>query len=138
MLGIRRAQEKDNQEILRILKEADLYYEGLSLENFWVVEKEGKIIGTAQLTEYNDFLFLGSVCVVKEAQAKGVASALLKEVLKEVLKNVYLYTVIPQFFEKFGFKITSPISSLPSKNRYECEHCFSEKCVCMLRRPDAA
>jgi N-acetylglutamate synthase-like GNAT family acetyltransferase len=133
MLNIRQATEKDNPQILRLLKEIALYYEGLELKNFWVAEKEGKIIGTVQLQEINDFVFLGSLCVDPKEQHKGSASCLLHIATKNIIKPIYLYTIIPDFFKRHGFEITKPIPGLPSKARYECESCHSERCVTMIK-----
>lgn len=137
MLSIRPARRSELKAIKKILDDLDLSYPTLAMEGFWAAQREGRIIGTLQLAEYKDFTFLGSLAVVREEQNKGVAKELLKRVLKDRPKNIYLYTIIPGFFKKFGFKITPPLPDLPSKNRYQCEYCHSEKCVCMVKYPDA-
>ena len=138
MLRIRPAGKKDQKAIVRILKDLDLFYPTLAMAGFWVAEKDGRIIGTLQLADRKDFIFLGSLAVVKEEEKKGVARALLEKSLKTCRQNIYLYTIIPEFFQKFGFQITTPVPGLPSKDRYECEYCYPEKCVCMMRPTDAA
>ena len=138
MLNIRPAAKKDEMAILGILKELDLFYPALALDGFWVAEKDGEVIATVQLTDLENFAFLGSLAVKKKEQGKGVAAALLNRVLGQRSKDIYLYTVIPDFFEKFGFEPTSPQPGLPSKDRYECEYCHSDKCVTMVRQADAA
>jgi N-acetylglutamate synthase-like GNAT family acetyltransferase len=138
MLKIRKAAKKDNPQILKLLKEVDLYYQGLELKNFWVAEKDEKIIGTVQLTDHKKFVFLGSLSVSQDEQGKGVGSCLLNIAIKDTLKPIYLYTVIPDFFKKHGFTTTDPIPHLPSKDRYQCEYCFADKCVTMVKLPDAA
>lgn len=135
MINIRKATEKDNPQILKLLKELDLYYEGLKLKNFWVAEEEEKIIGTVQLEEIGDFIFLGSLGVDPKEQHKGTASQLLNISTKDIEKPIYLYTIIPKFFEKHGFEIAKTIDGLPSKARYECESCHSEQCVTMVKYP---
>lgn len=132
MLNIRPATEKDYDQILKILKELDLFYPALVLKGFWVAEEDKKIISTVQLEEHPDFVYLGSLAVIPECRKKKIATALLNESLKDIRKNIYLYTIIPEFFKKFGFQVTSsPPTTLPSKIRYECEYCHPEKCVCM-------
>lgn len=133
MLNIRQATDKDNPQILKLLKELDLYYEGLKLKDFWVAEKEEKIIGTAQLEEISDFIFLGSLGVDPKEQHKGTASHLLSIATKDTMKPIYLYTIIPEFFKRHGFEISPPVPGLPSKARYECESCHSERCVTMAK-----
>jgi len=138
MLKIRRAIAQDKKEILKILKEIDLFYEGQSGDSFWLAKTDEKIIGFVQFKEYSEFYFLSSLAILPEHRNNGVAAALIEEVLKTTTKDTYIYTIIPKFFEKFGFSITNPISSLPSKNKYECEYCQPKKCVCMVRKYNAA
>lgn len=131
---LRLAVEKDKTRILSLLKVLDLYYAALSLDNFLVAEEQGRIIGVVQVVEADSFFFLGSLGVEEQEQKKGVAAALLEYGLKNCHKDVYLYTIIPQFFQKFGFKITQPIAGLPSRDQYECHDCHLDKCVCMVRK----
>ena len=124
--------------MIKLLKDLDLFYPTLSPEGFWVAEKGGRIIGAVQLEEQDEFFFLGSLAVAQTEQKKGAGRALLKNALRSCRKNIYLYTIIPEFFEKFGFKIAPPIPGLPSKDRYECEYCRPDKCVTMVKFADAA
>ena len=130
---IRKAAETDHPQIIKILKALDLYYSALVIKDFWVTEDNGKIVGTAQLEEFPSFLFLGSVGVASDRQKQGVAKTLLEAILKDHKKDVYLYTIIPEFFEKFGFEITTTLPTLPGKERYECEACHLDRCVTMVR-----
>ena len=133
-LLIRKAEVKDEKEILKILKELDLYYPSLEMKDFWVAESDGEILGVVQLEEYQDFIYLGSLAVKQKYQGQGIAKRLLNDTLNKLSKNIYLYTIIPKFFAKFGFKIASwQPPDLPSKERYECEFCHAEKCVCMVK-----
>ncbi len=138
MLKIRKASEKDTKEILKTLKELDLFYPAQELNNFWVADKEGKIAGVVKLEEFDDFFFLGSLGIKKKYQNQGIADSLLKEILKTANKNFYLYTTIPEFFKKFGFRVISPLPTLPSRDAFECEYCSPEKCVTMVRHPNAS
>lgn len=138
MLNIRPAAKTDEKAIIRILKDRDVFYPALSPEGFWVAEKNKEVIAAVQVTDEEDFAFLGSLAVKKAEQGKGTATALLNKVLKACSKDVYLYTVIPDFFRKFGFEPAAPFPGLPSKDRYECEFCHSDKCVTMVRRANAA
>jgi N-acetylglutamate synthase-like GNAT family acetyltransferase len=132
MQKIRRAQERDAEEILKILKELDLFYPSQSLERFWVAEDKSGIAGIVRLEEFDDYFFLSSLGVKKDKRKKGIAAALLKSILKSANKNIYLYTIVPEFFKKFGFEIADPPPSLPLKDIYGCEFCVPEKCRCMV------
>ena len=134
MLKIRQADKNDAEKIINILKELDLYYPALTPDNFWLAEQGKEIVGTVQLKEYKNFLFLGSLATVKQQRKKGVATILLNEVIKSAQKNIYLYTIIPEFFKRFGFETISPLDNLPPKDKYECEYCRPEKCVTMVKK----
>lgn len=133
MLNIRKAQAEDKDAILKILKEADIYYPALVFKNFFAAKKDGRVLGCAQLEEHPDFFYLGSLAVTTSHTSKGVAKKILNVILKDLKKDIYLYTTIPEFFKKFSFVITSPRPDLPSKDRYECADCHSERCVCMVK-----
>ncbi|MCX5726367.1 MAG: GNAT family N-acetyltransferase, partial [Candidatus Saganbacteria bacterium] len=132
------AQNKDLEKIPKILEEADLHYPGEVLNDFWVAEKDKDIIGVVRLEENKDFFFLTSLGVAKENRNQGVAAALLKTILEKANKNVYLYTIIPDFFKKLGFELTEKPVNLPSKELFGCRDCAPSKCVCMVRCPHAS
>lgn len=133
-LNIRKARPEDKAAVLEILREQDLYYSGLSFRDFWVAEDSGRIVGTVQLEPLPGLAFLGSLGTRQDRQGQGIASALLNELLPKQDKDVYLYTIIPDFFKRFGFEPVAPTVSLPSKARYECQDCHSDRCVTMVRR----
>jgi len=139
-LKIRPAQDTDYPQVKKLLEELDLYYSGLEFKDFWVAEEKGKIVGTAQLEEFPDFLFLGSVGIAADQQKHGIAKALLDTMLKNHKIDVYLYTIIPEFFKKFGFEPITPHSpfriphsELPTKERYECADCHLDRCITMVK-----
>ncbi len=134
MLTIRKATESDHENIKALLLKLDLYYATLEIKDFWIAEENNIIIATMQLKKHPNFLFLGSLGVKENYQKKGLATKLINTALKDTKQDIYLYTIIPYFFKKLNFEICQPIASLPSKDRYECEDCHLEKCVCMVKK----
>ncbi|MFH1826247.1 MAG: GNAT family N-acetyltransferase [bacterium] len=135
MIKIRRATEQDKPKVIELLKDPflDLYYDKLEYKDFWVAVKNNNIIGCVQLEDFGDFLFLGSLGIRPGSQHQGIAKRLMTEVLMQAKKEVYLYTIIPEFFTQFGFAVTDTHThNLPSRDRYECEYCELDKCVIML------
>lgn len=136
MIKVRAAQANDQDQVIKILKDLDLYYAGLAYKDFWVAEQDRQIVGTAQLEVFPDFCFLSSVGIIEAEQKHGLAKILLTELFTKCKnkKPVYLYTIIPDFFAKFGFKPTTDLpSQIPGKERYECESCFPDRCVTMVK-----
>lgn len=133
MITIKRAQKKDYKSIHDLLKELDLLYPGQNFDNFWVAANGSSIIGTVSLQEHENYTFLDSLGIQPEFQNHGIARLLLNRVLELPQKDIYLYTIIPDFFRKFGFKNTPSLPNLPTKDQYECEYCHPDKCVCMVK-----
>jgi N-acetylglutamate synthase-like GNAT family acetyltransferase len=133
MIMVRRAEEKDKGPARKMLKDVDIFYNALEFKDFWVAEDGGEVVGCAQLEELPGFFYLGSVATAPSAAGKGIARSMLDKLLKGLSKDTYLYTVIPDFFKKFKFSVCQPIPGLPSKDRYECEDCHADRCVCMVR-----
>jgi len=69
----------------------------------------------------------------------------MNSVITEAKKPIYLYTIIPDFFIRFGFKslTTQPPNnptthqpiSLPPKSPYGCDQCLPGQCVTMVKYP---
>ncbi len=133
MLNIRPAGKDDEKQVKRILVELDLAYQKQSLKDFWVAKDKEELAGVVQLIKHPEFLFLESLGVIKSKEKQGVASALLKKIFAMADKDIYIYTIIPEFFNKFGFKIINPPPFIPPRDLYGCNDCFPEKCFCMVK-----
>lgn len=134
MLKIRKASEEDQEAVRLIQEELELDYVGSNGPGFWVAEEEGKVVGIARLEEFEGFFFLNAVGVTGNKQNRRVASRLLRGILKDLGKDIYLYTIIPGFFIRFGFEEAAPIPGLPPRTKFGCERCLPKQCVCM-RKP---
>ncbi len=133
MLNIRPAATADINAIIQILDEADLRYPGENYDGFWLAEKAGRVVGVVRLEEHPDFSFLTSLGVANDSLHQGTAKALLNQVSMQASKPIYLYTIIPEFFRKFGFVIIPRLPSLPAKSPYGCNKCFPDQCVTMVK-----
>ena len=133
---IRPAYKSDQSAIMEVLKEAELLYPYNVLEGFMVAEEGLQIVGVVRLQEINGIIFLTSLGVRTAWRDQGIASALLKAVSRSTKKPIYLYTVIPEFFTRFGFAEMSAPAILPPKQIFGCEECYPARCVCMGRISD--
>jgi amino-acid N-acetyltransferase len=125
---IRKAQIQEVPEIRRFLTEftleggilprtlADLYGQ---LRDYYVYrEDRGPIIGVAAL--HICWAGLGeirSVAVLPEYRGRGLGAHLVKTCLEEAkvlgLGEVFLLTLVPEFFTSFGFRVVSREDLLP-------------------------
>lgn len=141
MLKISKTTKVDQPAILKLLKELDFLCAETSFDNFFTARSDKEIIGFVKFREFEEFFFLSYLGIKEKYQNQGFAAEILEFCLKKAAakrKAIYIYTIIPEFFEKFGFKTVAPRADLPSKNLFECENCFPDKCVCMVKSPHAA
>jgi amino-acid N-acetyltransferase len=125
---IRKAKINEVPEIRRFLTEfsqdggilprtlADLYSQ---LRDYYVYRKgHGPILGIASL--HVCWAGLGeirSVAVAPTHQGQGIASHLVETCLNEArtigLSEIFILTLIPEFFQRFGFQVVSREDLLP-------------------------
>ncbi|WP_406660032.1 GNAT family N-acetyltransferase [Methanolobus sp. ZRKC3] len=104
-IRIRDASAEDALQIEALMSTYSLGIDGVSMDDFVVAEKEGRIIGAAAITTEN-FPEVHSIAVHPDHKAKGLGSALFEYLLARLgdVGAVYVRTTSPVFFEKLGFK----------------------------------
>ncbi len=133
---LRKAQIKDVKDIQKLLtgyaSRGDMLSRSLSelyeaLRDFYVVEEEGRLLGTAALhIVWEDLAEVRSVAVAEEAGRKGIGTQVVRACIDEArelgLRRVFCLTYKPEFFGKFGFRIVDK-SELPHKVWGDCMKC---------------
>lgn len=133
---LRKARIKDVKDIQKLLtyyaNRGDMLSRSLSelyesVRDFYVVEKDGNLLGVCALhIMWDDLAELRSVAVAEEACRKGIGSTLVKACLDEArelgLKKVFCLTYKPDFFGKHGFRVVDK-SELPHKVWRDCINC---------------
>ena len=97
------------------------------LRDFTVADDEGAFLGCCALAVLTPELAeIRSLAVRPEASGRGVGTALVEACLVEArrlgLKRVFALTLVPEFFERVGFTLTS-LGRLPEKSASECPVC---------------
>ncbi len=134
MIRVRQARDADKNTIREIIEQLDLAYPTQTLDHFWVAEENKQVAGIADLWEFRNFYFLSSLGVAENRQHQGIATKLLNKLLAGRRKDVYLFTVRPGFFARFGFQaVSEPPKGLPPRTIFACGRCRPELCVCMRR-----
>ena len=98
-----------------------------NIRDFFVYEKDGKIVGCCALHVcWQDLAEVKSLAVAPKYKSKGVGKELVEKALDEAkalgVKRVFALTYVPAFFRKCGFKPISK-SKLPQKIWGECINC---------------
>ena len=103
MIEIRRAKKTDSDAIDGLLRDLELSHPSLSIDNTWVATEQGEVVGCVHLEDFGNNVYLSSLGVVGEKRKRGVASLLIEEAASAFNKDIFIYTIIPGFFEKQGF-----------------------------------
>ncbi len=133
-LRVRRARAADHAIILELTRALELNYPAMDLSCFWVAELDGAIVGVAELKDLESCSLLSCVGVREELQGRGIGRQLVDRVVREALHPVYLYTLVPGFFRKAGFRDATFLPrDLPPRDFYGCLGCEPSRCLCLMR-----
>jgi N-acetylglutamate synthase-like GNAT family acetyltransferase len=127
------ATHQDLQQIRNFVAEYRLDDEQLDYHQFLVARDDENVIGFGRIREYEDCSELCSLGVFEPERNKGVGTALTAALKNKARNRLFLVCIIPEFFEKHGFKITEDFPQ-PLRNKlYRCETSLSvpEKYVVM-------
>ncbi len=133
MSKVRKAKEDDRSAIVTLLRAVEFYNPPIEISAFWVLENDNDILAILQLDEYDDFFYLSNVATKPSLQKEGIGSELVKGVAERSDKDIYLYTIIPDFFKKSGFQVTEKPEKVPAEDPKICRQCDPSRCVCMVK-----
>lgn len=110
----------------RMLERSDAFLRA-NLADFVVAEDNGTFLGCGALAELTaDLAELRSLAVVPGAGRRGVGTAIVAACVERArergLRRVFALTLVPEFFTKSGFTLTS-LGRLPEKSASECPVC---------------
>jgi len=132
-VGIRKARKPDFPQVLELAQSYGLDYCRMEADDFWVAEENGRIMGICGLKKHPDCQELCSLGVEANDRGRGLASRLVRALLRNIQGQIYLASIIPEFFERFGFEKTDRFPSSMVKKSEWCEGCHPEKCQVMVR-----
>ncbi len=133
-MKIRRSRSKDILQILRLAESLGLDYPGLEKDRTWVAEEGREIAGIAVLKSHPDCDELLSLGVDPRFRGNGMGRRLVETLLHRAPGDVYLATIIPEFFEKCGFEKAGRVPTGMKKDPAWCEGCSKELCTIMVKK----
>jgi N-acetylglutamate synthase-like GNAT family acetyltransferase len=131
---IRKARKADFPQILKLARSYDLDYSGMDADDYWVAEEEGLIRGICGRKKHPDCLELCSLGVDESYRSRGLARQLVLALLRETNEDIYLATVIPGFFGRFGFVGARRLPASMIKKSEWCTGCSRQGCTVMTRK----
>jgi amino-acid N-acetyltransferase len=142
-VSLRRAGHDDLEAVASLLGNLALPTEGVAewLDQFWVAEHQGRVVGVAGMERYGESGLLRSVAVAPEWRGSGIGRTLVDRVLEEGraagVRDVYLLTTTAEhYFPRHGFACVDR-ETVPAALRTSAE--FTGACpasaVVMRRAP---
>lgn len=119
---IKKAKKNDIEEIKPYLEEFHLDSENLDDRFFYIYKKRDILKGFGRYKNYGSYCEIASIGVLKEFRNQGIGTKLVNKLLKIIpSKEIWLTTIIPEYFIKFGFEKDNDIpESLLIKTRNIC------------------
>lgn len=110
----------------RMLERSDAFLRA-NLADLLVADDDGTFLGCGALATLTaDLAELRSLAVAPEAGGRGVGKAIVTTCVERArergLRRVFALTLVPEFFTKCGFTLTS-LGRLPEKSASECPVC---------------
>lgn len=113
-ISIRTATERDQQQIVQLVRSERLNPHGLHWPNFVVAESLGRIIGAVQLRPHRDGSHeLGSLVVESHARGRGLAARLIEHRLAGHTGRILIVTGrnFADHYRRWGFSRIAPASA---------------------------
>jgi N-acetylglutamate synthase-like GNAT family acetyltransferase len=133
-MRVRKAKKADFPDIIRLAKMYNLDYSGMEADDFWVAEESGRIRGICGLKKHLECSELCALGVDEEVRGRGWGGQLVRAVLRDAPGELYLATVMPSFFARFGFEKTDVVPGSMVKKAEWCAGCTPELCTVMVRQ----
>ena len=114
--SIRPATEHDQVRILSLARGERVKPFGLHWQNFVVAERNGRIIGAAQLRTHRDGSYeLGSLVVETASRGQGIAARLIDKLLDGRVERILIITgqAYADHYRRWGFERVEPRSAPP-------------------------
>ena len=119
--AIRPATPRDLALITKTIRRFDLDPERIEPRQF-IVAMEGRArAGFARIKPYRGCFELGSVAVLEKYRKRGVGSRLVRTLMSKFpTKKVWITTMSPDYFKRFGFAASKPPAELARKLETIC------------------
>jgi len=134
-MKIRLAQKADFVQIRSLAAAYDLDYSDMEADDFWVAVEGKRIVGVCGLKKHPDCRELCSLGVAESFLKKGLGKKLVSALLDASSGDVFLTTIIPDYFEKLGFEPADRVPPSMVKPEEWCGDCPRDRCrVLVIRR----
>jgi N-acetylglutamate synthase-like GNAT family acetyltransferase len=126
-------QPEDWPGIRDLTASFNLDYDGMEEDRFWIAREGELVAGTVGLKRHSDCLELVSLSVDPAFRARGLGRLLVEALMSAASGDVYLATVIPNYFRQCGFAPSDRVPAGMVKPPGWCDGCPKDLCTVMVR-----
>jgi len=130
---IREPSAEDWPGLRALARSLGLEYEDMEADRFWAAKEGGRVVGLVGLKRHPDCLELVSLGVEPGFRSAGLGRRLLETLAAAAGADIYLATVIPDYFERCGFRRVKAAPAGMAKDPAWCEGCPKERCTTLVR-----
>jgi N-acetylglutamate synthase-like GNAT family acetyltransferase len=131
-MSIRKALPRDAAAVSALAASLALDYPGIESDPAWVAEEGGRIVGSVNLATHADSLELVALGIDPAWRGRGLGRGLVEALLGQASGDVWLATVIPDFFALSGFARAEAAPPGMKKDPSWCEGCDRSRCTIMV------
>ena len=110
-------------DVCVLIDEYELDNRNLYKNEFTIALLNNKLVAFGRLREHNDCKELCSIGVIKKHRTQKIGSSLIKHMINNVPAPIYVVCIIPEYFKKFGFKITR---NYPLSIKNKMDYCTND------------
>lgn len=129
-MEIRKPSKVEFEQVIQLANAMKLDVTDANQEQFIIVKDVGEVAAFARIFPKGKLHELATLGVVKSYRGQGLSMLLINK-LRALYPELYLVTVIPEYFKKLGFEVSKEIpKELESKyNQCELWHGYGDPVV---------
>lgn len=105
---LRKAFDSDIEKIKPYAEKLNLDTKDMNPRKFYIVSNKGQIAGFGRRKNYKNICELATIGVLENHRRTGIGELLVNKLIKEAsAEEIWLTTIIPEYFTKFGFKTSN-------------------------------
>ena len=112
----------DFENIKLHISNFELDNQDLQINQFIVAKQDSILLGFARIRSHQLFNEYCSLGVIEKYRQHGVAKKITEAIINQSKLDVYLVCIIPEYFEKLGFKIET---NYPHEMKNKLDYCKS-------------
>lgn len=105
---LRKAFDSDIEKIKPYAEKLNLDTKDMNPRKFYIVSNNGQIAGFGRKKNYKNICEFATIGVFEEYRDFGIGEMIVNKLIETASgEEIWLTTVIPEYFNKFGFKMSN-------------------------------